>query len=300
LTPAFHWKLHIRFLAAGVALTAAMAADASAQSNPVPLLPGLVSVDSTNDEYVTFSPSGDTIFFSRRQGRANRIWWTRRTADGWTQPLPAPFSTGEWADSRPYFSPDGRSIFYASNRPDGAGAARQDLDILRVDRTASGWTDPIRLGAEVNTDGLNESHPAPASNGDLYFVVWGSAPNDIHVARRNGNGYSPSQALPAPVNTEMSDSHPYIDPQQRFLLFARDHGEDGGDQIYVTVRDGTDWSDPVPINVVNGPHYDYSAKIGPGNRLYFTRTEFVPGGRPGDILSVPACSVPTLQSLLGC
>jgi Tol biopolymer transport system component len=284
-----------------MALAAAAAPCAALQATPDPLLPGLVSVDSTNDEYVTFSPSGDTIFFSRRQGRSNRIWWIHRAAGEWVEPRPASFSTGEWADSRPYFSPDGRSIFYASNRPDGAASgARRDLDILRVDRTPDGWTEPVRLGPEVNTDGLNESHPAPAANGDLYFVVWGSEPNDIRVARRRGDGYAASVALPAPVNTDMSDSHPYIDPQQRFLLFARDHGEDGGDQIYITVRDGAAWTRPLPVDAVNGPHYDYSAKVGPGNRLYFTRTEFVPGGRPGDILSVPACTVPSLRPILGC
>ena len=60
----------------------------------------------------------------------------------WTTPEIASFS-GRFNDIDPAISPDGRRLFFASNRPtDGGTAPKKDFDLWVVEKTASGWSEP--------------------------------------------------------------------------------------------------------------------------------------------------------------
>lgn len=98
------------------------------------------------------------LYLSRRDRRGR---WSRPTL--W--PLHRPGSN----DSDPFFSPDGRQLFFA--RRVDAQAKHHDLWV--VDFASGRWGEPRPLGETVNT-GLDEYLPSVASNGDLFFERGGS------------------------------------------------------------------------------------------------------------------------------
>lgn len=268
---------------------------ASCTATATPFLPGVVSLDSTHDDYVTLSPSGDTVVFTRLTPNYGRgtLYWTTRQGESWRKAEPLPFSgAADVNDSRPFFSPDGRRLYFASGRM-SAGAKGQ-LDIWYVDLRPTGWGEPQNAGPEVNTS-ESESHPSVTRDGTLYFTRFGMrSPNDIWRASRNGVGFDNAVRLDSTINTRRADSHPSIDSEERFLLFARDGGRDGGDDVFVAWRTPTGWRDvqrlPEPVR---SDIYEYSAKVSPDRtRLLFSRTDFSTGGRRADIVSVPACALP--------
>lgn len=97
-------------------------------------------------------------------------------------------------DGCPIHSPDGLSLYMASNRSNGTGG----LDIWVADRKRNDgpWGTPKNLGAPVNSD-ADDFCPTPVRNG-LYFVSarqGGCGGPDIYFARRDANG-----RLAAPKN----------------------------------------------------------------------------------------------------
>ena len=62
---------------------------------PEPFAPGVIATDENNEWGITFTPDGDTAYFTRRvpNGPGQRIHRSFRTADGWSEPAVVEFST---------------------------------------------------------------------------------------------------------------------------------------------------------------------------------------------------------------
>lgn len=248
-----------------------LAAPAAAQpATPEQFAPGVLNTNV--DEYgPTFTPDGRTMYFTlRRDRRGNeRIVVSRLEGDAWTAPETAPFSGGGY-DKEPYLSPDGSKLFFASKRR--VGGADLDFELWVVERTSSGWGEPRHL-AEVGSPAY-ENYPAVAANGNLYF---GSARETgrgrLFRARWTGSAYAEPEELTS-GGAPISGADPYIDPQERFMIFSstRDGGYGEGD-LYVTYhRDGA-WTEPTNLGeVINTADYEYTPFIAPdGRTFYFSR-----------------------------
>ena len=94
-------------------------------------------------------------------------------------------------DGCPIQSPDGLSLYMASNRPRFAGDTRTDLDIWvahRESRSAP-WGAPENVGTPINST-ANDFCPTPVRGGGLFFVsnraIDGACGgSDIYFARHN-------------------------------------------------------------------------------------------------------------------
>jgi len=249
--------------------------------------PGVISLPETNDEYLSFSPDGQTAVFTRREGRTTHLFETWRSDGSWSEPALISFS-GEFSDNRGAFSPDGSRMYFASNRPHTPGSGQSDnLDIWVVSRSADGtWGRPRPLAGPMNTT-ENESHPSVAVSGNLYFVRWFHSETDIFVSEWTETGYADPRALGETINTAGPDSHPFIDPEERFLLFAPTGREDGfgGGDIYVSYPTESGWSEASNLGPqINTDYYEYSARVGPNGRITFSRAGFgAPEVRPADV-----------------
>jgi Tol biopolymer transport system component len=86
-------------------------------SAPAPEIfaPGEIS-GPANDGAPTFSPDGNTLFFTRTTAQWTVIVESHKVNGHWSHPVVAPFS-GEWPDSSPAMSLDGSYIVFQSTRP---------------------------------------------------------------------------------------------------------------------------------------------------------------------------------------
>lgn len=150
----------------------------------------------------------------------------------------------------------------------------------------SGWSEPVNVGASVNTSAL-ESHATLAPDGlSLYFTSnrpGGAGSTDLWVSQRECAGC----AWQAPVNlsalnTTAADAAPALSINGHLLFFHSNRaGGPGGSDIYVSrrvdPRDDFGWEPPqllgdavnTPANE-SAPVHSPGADAGPAN-LYFTR-----------------------------
>lgn len=74
----------------------------------------------------SLTPDGNTMYLTRWSGagehkRAN-IYWSTKTADGWSQPQPVTGINVEgYSSQEPFVTPDGKYLLFSSNRPGGEG-----------------------------------------------------------------------------------------------------------------------------------------------------------------------------------
>ena len=184
--------------------------------------PGIAST-RYSDVHLTLSPDGNTaLWFSRnRPGGPGGydIWMSRRKDARWSTAQPVSFNTPS-RDFDPAFSRDGRFVYFASDRPGGAGGD----DLYRVAVTATGFGRVESLGAEVNST-RNEWAPMLAPDGrTLLFSSDGHAGAgrmDLFTARRSGKRFGDVRALPGAVNTDADEFDATYLADGRTVIFSR-------------------------------------------------------------------------------
>jgi WD40 repeat protein len=130
----------------------------------------------------------------------------------------------------------------------------------------SGWSEPVRLDAPVNTACQEQTPTLSKDELSLYFIsnrrggLGNDTPDgcqdsfDIWVARRASRdaGWETPVNLGAPVNTANSDVTPELSPDGDLLFFARFVGT-GRRDIYVARRAGNQDGDAWNTPMVMGP-----------------------------------------------
>ena len=233
-------------------------------------------VNTAGDEYgPTLSPDGGELCYTTRtvRERQESIVCARRNGENWSAPQTLSFS-GKGFDKEPYFSPDGRRLYFASQRAVPGSSARANFDLWVSTRTGSGWSEPVHLGSAVNTGGY-ENYPAVAGNGNLYFSRRNTdTQNDLYIARPTNGTYRSAERLPNSVNTPHTDADPYVAPDESYMIFSSDRpGGAGQGDLYITRRNGDAWSAPRSLGAkVNTTDYEYTPFVSPnGEWLYFSR-----------------------------
>jgi hypothetical protein len=195
----------------------------------------------------------------------------------WSTPEIAPFS-GQYTDWDPFFTPDGKKIFYVSNRPNGTEQKNpQDYDVWVVTRTADGgWSAPENLGAPVNTS-RPEFYPSIASDGTLYFSAnreGRPGAFDIFRSKLVDGKYTEPENLGPNVNAPGPDIDNYIAPDQSFIIFNSSGRPDdlGRGDLYISFNENGQWTPakhlPTPINTLAREYCPIGSPD--GRFLYFT------------------------------
>lgn len=171
------------------------------------------------------------------------IYKVQRSPWGWSKPknLGQKINSDYW-DSAPSIAPDGNSIYFASNRPDGYGG----IDIYVSFKNEKGyWEEAINLGASINTKGDDQTPFIHADNQSLYFSSNGRAGfggSDIYVSRKkiNGNWTTPIN-LGYPINTYDNEGSIAVASNGATAYIASDRSDSRGElDIYkITLAENT-------------------------------------------------------------
>ncbi|HWU75378.1 MAG TPA: hypothetical protein VN043_02650 [Rhodanobacter sp.] len=238
--------------------------------------PGVIST-GLQETSVALTPDGHTLYFMRSDlTEADDTIMVSQRADGhWSTPRVAAFS-GQWHDSEPTLTPDGKRLYFVSNRPPQSGAAAvtatmngqrfPGTNLWYVERQGGGeWGAPAHVDGALN-DGAMIYNPSVAANGDVYFSAHRADSGkayQIYVARDHGHAAPERLPLGELAHNRMD---PAIDPLGRFLLYAGNEGDAlGSADIYIVFRqpDGG-WGKPVHLGgEVNSRVLENAPSLGP-------------------------------------
>lgn len=168
-----------------------------------------------NDGPATFNTDGDTIYFSRNinvegkikelAGRRNNLGifsavWTNGR---WRKVREFRFNN-EWNNiTTPCLSPDGRRLYFASDKPGGYGGS----DLYYSQWKKDYWDNPVNLGPVINTKG-NEAYPFINQAGELFFSSDGHpglGGKDIFFSGYADTAWFPPVPLDPPINSQFDD-----------------------------------------------------------------------------------------------
>jgi len=259
-------------LAAAAAVAACASGAACAGSvQPRVFAPGEIS-SAAGVDCATFMPDGKTVFFHQQPWSIGMITVSHKVDERWSTPKIASFS-GTWNDHDPALAPDGSFMVFPSNRPDAPGGAPlHGGHLWRVNRTADGWSAPIRLPDTVNF-GTYIFASSIAANGDLYFQSRDNPSHQFHLYRsawRDGH-YQKSVRLEL-MPDGMHELDPAIAPDGSFIVFdAGKNGSDQSDHLYIAFRAGDNWGRAIGLGDAIDANQPWGAHLGPdGTTLYFT------------------------------
>ncbi len=133
-----------------------------------------------------------------------KIYKTTVENEEWSKLTALKFNSSEYSCCHPALSPDGKTMVFASDMPEGFGG--MDLYITHWDGTE--WSKPKNLGREINTAG-EEIFPFIHEGGDLYFssnMRIGIGGLDIFVAKRKDKDkWADPVNVGAPLNSPRDD-----------------------------------------------------------------------------------------------
>ena len=225
-----------------------------------------------------FSPDLKEMFWSKYDRNVDRgmLVFVKYINDNWTSMQYAPFGNQNYFESCPFYSYSEDTLFFTSGRP--------AISIFRTCRTTSGWTEPELLNIPIPSGYTLGYEFSIARNGTLYFDLYFNnqyATGNIYKSKFINGQYQPPENLGNIINSDSSDAQPYIDPDERFLIFtSKRPGGFGSFDLYISKRN-TDSTWNIPINlgsVINTSFGDHFPSVTPDNLYFFYTT-----AKSGDI-----------------
>ena len=192
---------------------------------------------------VTFSPDNETMYFTRnnygkklkrdKNGVNNLKIYSSQKVDGeWTEAKELPFNSDAFSTGHPALSPDGKQLYFVSDRPGSLG----ETDLFVVDVLGNGsFSEPRNLGPEINTE-RKEMFPF-INNKKLYFSSNGHVGLgglDVYEAPFDDeNGFLEVRNMGKPVNSKNDDFSFIVNEETQKGYFASNRrGGKGDDDIY--------------------------------------------------------------------
>ena len=229
--------------------------------------PGIVS-SPFEDAAATFSPDGNTVYFF--QGTIyNTVCFSKKENGKWGTPQVVSFS-GRWSDWDPFLSPDGKRIFFVSNRPltdSDQNKPQRKTHIWYADKLAGdSWAAPKYITGPFNLDGIGNYAPSVSNLGTLCFF---SPARDKTVAKSYyakwlGGHYSEIKELAINGANEVGD--PFIAPDESYIIFV------SGNDLYISCRNGEGWTTGQKLGPqVNDGNSNFDPTVSPdGKTLYYS------------------------------
>lgn len=200
-----------------------------------------------------FSAKGDTIIYTRNSQKKSKptadaktpastskfnrlkLFFAYKQANGtWGKEKEFPHNSADFSTMHPALSPDGKTLYFVSDRTGGHGG--MDLWVSRFENDK--WSEPQNLGETFNTRG-HEVFPYVDSKGNLYFASnghGGLGGLDIFIAENVGGKLLAPVNLGYPINSTKDDFGFFFNPKTKRGFLSSNRGDGPGkDDIYEVI-----------------------------------------------------------------
>ena len=244
------------------------------ETTPEVFAPGIVSRDGGQYELLMASDHHEIIFCERESAHNTFRLISITSTDGqWSAPTAIPFSL-DYINNEPTLSPDGKRLFFVSNRPIPPNKEAEKLPDIWVSEKVDGrWGEPRNVGAPVNTPDI-EVQPYCPSDSILYFCRQAEGVRGIYQASFAQGRFSSPVLLD--LDTALGRiSGPCISPDNTTLIVHAmvESGANNWD-LFVSFRDRAGkWGKFVSVGAsINTEKGESDATFSPdGKYLFFTR-----------------------------
>ena len=223
------------------------------------------------------------------------IWVSHRVMvdDPWGEPQNlGPNVNTPSVENSPALSPDGRRLYFQSDRPGGFGKLDLYVSERRRKRDDLAWQTSTNLGSNINTsfDEFSATlfEDDETGTATLYFTSNrpGVGGNDIYASKLNDDDeqvtFEPAILVPELSTPENDGSVVFRRDGLEVIQSATRPGSIGGNDLWVRTRASTSdpWSPPVNLGPVVNTQFQENrpALSRGGTELYFGSNRPSPGG----------------------
>ena len=188
---------------------------------------------------VCLSPDGRLLFFtacfrSDSYGSCD-LYFSEKKGDAWTvaRNMGAFINSDLW-DAQPSISPDGKTLYFASNREGTFGSS----DLWKTERTPEGgWSKPENLGIPVNTSAAEMAPFIHYDNQTLYFSSYGHpglGGADLFRSIHKNGAWTQPENLGYPVNSSADELVVIVNSEgNRGFISSNNLEGEGGYDIFM-------------------------------------------------------------------
>ncbi|WP_117884167.1 TolB-like translocation protein [Aureibaculum luteum] len=250
---------------------------------PPGLIPELFAPDLIQTEHreaaAAFTPDLKEFYFRRRGGeyKNNTLVVIQYKDNRWIESVVPPYA-GE-----PFISTDGKILYLGSKFRE---------------RTISGWSDVKSLGTPFND--IHIMRLTASSKGTYYFdEATRTGLGTLRYSQRIGGKRETPKALPKEINTGKWNAHPFIAPDESYLIWdgEREDGY-GNSDLYISFRQkGGSWSAAINLGEkINTEFEDAFGSVTPDGKYFlFHRSRSLGDGNQADIFWVDAQFIENLR-----
>lgn len=174
------------------------------------------------------------IIFIGGANNTGNLYVIEKGEKGWSTPtVLGSHVNSAFLETTASISPDGNTIYFASNRPGGLGG----LDVYKVERDAAGkWGKAENLGSSVNTPFDDDAPFIHPDGRTLFFTSEGHntmGGKDIFKSTLEGGKWTKAQNMGYPINTTANDNYFTLTADGKKGYFSSDRpGGKGAQDIY--------------------------------------------------------------------
>ncbi len=248
-----------------------------ASESPELVAEGIISTALYERDFA-ISPDGNEIIYTLGNYKQTRrcLVHLKKVGNRWGDPQVLSIS-GRYQDIEPFFSPDGKRLFFASNRPMSADDKSTDYNIWFAIKQGDEWGAAQSLDTIINTSG-DEFYPSVTANGNLYFTATknnGIGREDIFISKYENGKYMLPSVLDSNINTLVYEFNAYVSPEENLIIFSsfgRNDSHGGGDLYYSKKKTNGKWQKSQNMGPsVNSDKLDFCPFVDQRHMiLYFT------------------------------